>query len=53
MNESKSNVPNMYQTIPAVAALNRVPGFEPMKLLRPAKSRKTNEKVFQIIQEKT
>ena len=48
MNESKSNVPNMYQTIPAVAALNRVPGFEPMKLLRPARSRKTNEKVLKL-----
>ena len=48
MNESKSNVPNMYQTIPAVAALNRVPGFEPMKLLRPAISRKTNEKVLKL-----
>ena len=48
MNESKSNVPNMYQTIPAVAALNRVPGFEPMKLLRPAKSRKSNERVLKL-----
>ena len=48
MNESKSNVPNMYQTIPAVAALNRVPGFEPMKLLRPARSRKSNEKVMKL-----
>ena len=48
MNESKSKVPNMYQTIPAVAALNRVPGFEPMKLLRPARSRKTNEKVLKL-----
>ena len=48
MNESKSNVPNMYQTIPAVAALNRVPGFEPMKLLRPAKSRKSDEKVLKL-----
>lgn len=48
MNESKSNVPNMYQTIPAVAALNRVPGFEPMKLLRPARSRKTNEKILKL-----
>lgn len=48
MNESKSNVPNMYQTIPAVAALNRVPGFEPMKFLRPAMSRKTGEKVMKL-----
>ena len=48
MNESKSNVPNMYQTIPAVAALNRVPGFEPMKFLRPAKSCKTGEKVLKL-----
>lgn len=48
MNESKSNVPNMYQTIPAVAALNHVPGFEPIKLLRPAKSRKGNEVVMKL-----
>ena len=48
MNESKSNVPNMYQTIPAVAALNRVPGFEPMKLLRRTKSRKSNEIVMKL-----
>ena len=48
MNESKSNVPNMYQTIPAVAALNRVPGFEPMKLLRRTRSRKSNEIVLKL-----
>lgn len=48
MNESKSNVPNMYQTIPAVAALNRVPGFEPMKLLRRTRSHKSNEIVLKL-----
>ena len=48
MNESKNNVPTMYQTIPAVAALNHVPGFEPMKLLRRTKSRKGNEVVLKL-----
>lgn len=48
MKESKSNAPNMYQTIPAVAALNRVPGFEPMKLLRRTKSRKSDEIVLKL-----
>lgn len=48
MNESKNNVPTMYQTIPAVAAMNHVPGFEPMKLLRRTKSRKGNEVVLKL-----
>lgn len=48
MNESKNNNANMYQTIPAVAALNRVPGFEPLKLLRKTRSRKTNEVVLKL-----
>lgn len=48
MNESKNNVSTMYQSIPAVAALNHVPGFEPAKLLRRTKSRKTNEVVLKL-----
>lgn len=48
MNESKNNVSTMYQTIPAVAAMNHVPGFEPMKLLRRTKSRKGNEVVWKL-----
>lgn len=48
MNETKNNVSTMYQSIPAVAALNHVPGFEPSKLLRRTKSRKTNEEVLKL-----
>lgn len=33
MNTSEQ-IPTMYESIPAVAELNRVPGFEPFKLLR-------------------
>ncbi len=33
MNTS-GHIPTMYESIPAVAELNRVPGFEPFKLLR-------------------
>ena len=33
MNTSEQ-IPIMYESIPAVAELNRVPGFEPFKLLR-------------------
>lgn len=48
MNESKNNVSTMYHNIPAVAALNRVPGFEPVKLLRRTRSAKTNEEVLKL-----
>ncbi len=48
MKDSKSNVPNMYQTIPAVGALNDVRGFNPLKLLRRVRSRKSNETVLKL-----
>lgn len=35
----------MYKTIPAVAELNKVPGFDPLKFLRHKVSRKTNEEM--------
>lgn len=42
------NVPAMYLKNPAVAALNQVPGFDPMKLLRRMVSTKTGEEVFRL-----
>ena len=38
----------MYDRIPAVAALNRVPGFDPVKLLRKTVSSKTREPVMKL-----
>ena len=41
-------VSSMYDRIPAVAALNRVPGFDPVKLLRKTVSSKTREPVMKL-----
>lgn len=38
----------MYNRIPTVAALNQVPGFDPMKLLRRMVSTRTGEEVFRL-----
>lgn len=48
MNNSKEHTPTMYERIPAVAALNKVPGFDPLKLLRRTVSPKTKETVLQL-----
>lgn len=46
---SKSdNVPMMYSRFPAVAALNQVQGFDPLKLLRRMVSTKTGEEVLRL-----
>ena len=46
---SKSdNVPMMYEVFPAVAALNRVDGFNPLKMLRRIISPKTGEEVLRL-----
>ena len=37
MNEKSNPMPMMYKTIPAVAELNKVPGFDPLKFLRRTK----------------
>ena len=37
MNESSNNAKTMYETVPAVAELNKVPGFDPLKFLRRTK----------------
>lgn len=34
MNEKSNPMPMMYKTIPAVAELNKVQGFDPLKFLR-------------------
>lgn len=44
-NDSTSS---MYERIPAVAALNSVPGFDPVKLLRKTVSSKTREPVLKL-----
>ena len=46
MNEKRNPMPMMYKTIPAVAELNKVPGFDPLKFLRHKVSRKTNEEML-------
>ena len=46
---SKSdNVPMMYEVFPAVAALNQVQGFNPLKMLRRMISPKTGEEVLRL-----
>lgn len=42
------SVAAMYNRMPMVAALNKVPGFDPMKLLRRTVSSKTGEEVFKL-----
>ena len=42
------SVAAMYTRMPMVAALNKVPGFDPMKLLRRTVSPKTGEEVFKL-----
>lgn len=39
---------SMYRKIPAVAELNKVPGFDPVKLLRRTISPETGEEVFKL-----
>ena len=48
MNEKSNPMPMMYKTIPAVAELNKVQGFDPLKFLRHKVSRKTNEEMLQL-----
>lgn len=48
MNEKSNPMSMMYKTIPAVAELNKVPGFDPLKFLRHKVSRKTNEEMLQL-----
>ncbi len=48
MNKGKEHTSAMYERIPAVADLNRVPGFDPMKLLRRTVSPQTNEEVLRL-----
>ena len=48
MNEKSNPMPMMYKTIPAVAELNKVPGFDPLKFLHHKVSRKTNEEMLQL-----
>lgn len=42
------NVPMMYERFPAVAALNQVKGFNPLKMMRRMVSEKTGEEVWRL-----
>lgn len=48
MSEKKHHVTSLYERIPAVAELNKVPGFDPRKLLRRTVSRTGNEEVLKL-----
>ncbi|MDR2025440.1 MAG: hypothetical protein LBQ71_19850 [Hungatella sp.] len=48
MNEHENKKNMMYETIPAVAKLNKVPGFDPLQFLRPVVSEKTHEKLLKL-----
>lgn len=48
MNEHDNKKKLMYGTIPAVAQLNKVPGFDPLQFLRPVISEKTQEKLLKL-----
>ena len=48
MSENKNQGQCMYQSVPAAAAMNRVPGFEPLNFLRMAVSEDTREKVWRL-----
>lgn len=48
MSNNDHSAPTMYERIPAVAALNNVPGFDPVKLLRKTVSSKTKEPVLKL-----
>lgn len=46
--KNEENKEMLYKSSPAVSALNRVPGFDPLKLLRRANSAKTGEPVLRL-----
>lgn len=48
MNTENKNIEMLYKSNPTVAALNKVPGFDPLKLLRRTKSAETNEPVLRL-----
>lgn len=48
MSENKNQSQCMYQSVPAAAAMNRVPGFEPLNFLRMDVSEDTKEKVWRL-----
>ena len=48
MNSENKNRGMLYRAIPAVSELNRVPGFDPLKLLRRTISAKTKQPVLRL-----
>lgn len=48
MKENDDKRDMMYGKIPAVARLNKVPGFDPLQFLRPVVSEKTQEKLLKL-----
>lgn len=47
MNESKHQTNSLYETVPTIAEINRVPGFDPLKFLRLTVS-ETGAKVWKL-----
>lgn len=48
MNEQDNKRNMMYERIPEVARLNKVPGFNPLQFLRPVISEKTQERLLKL-----
>lgn len=48
MNATNNNAPMMYQSNQAVAVLNKVPNFDPLRFLRKCVSPKTHEEVLKL-----
>lgn len=48
MNDNENKRNTMYGKIPAVARLNKVPGFDPLQFLRPVISDKTQETLLKL-----
>lgn len=48
MSENNNQMPCMYREVPALQAVNRVAGFDPMKFLRRTVSRVTGENVWKL-----
>lgn len=46
--KENENRKTMYEQIPEVAKLNKVPGFNPLQFLRPVISEKTQERLFKL-----
>ena len=48
MNESKHQTSSLYEEVPAMAEINKVPGFDPRRFLSLTISKETGEKVWKL-----